>query len=181
MNDLPQANKPVFTAHVEGDPSSKTVDEYVTEQHSSQSKGKLLVVGFVAVVLLLVLGTTLYPIISKNLNTTPNSDQKESKRTIESENVMNQTHDARRKSDLYLIHRATQLFYAERQRFPSSLDELSDARIMELGIEQASGKDMPVDPKTREYYEYIVIDEGQNCIIRATLSTGGPYELSCNQ
>lgn len=174
-------DKPVFTAHVEGDPSSQTVDEVVRMNKDSDSRLTLFLIITVLLVVLGILGTIFIPLVLKKQTSSSATTSQPVQQNKKSQTDIEKEHDAQRKSDVALILKATQLYYAERQRFPSSLQELSGAGVMKLGLDKSGGKDIPVDPKTGELYEYEVWDDGQNCLIRTILSSDELYELSCAQ
>ena len=86
---------------------------------------------------------------------------------------MDQAADYRRKSDIENIASAAHNFCIEKNRCPSALDELTQ--------EDYSGylHKIPTDPTTGEEYSYQLINEGQDCVIKTTLSSDEILSRNC--
>lgn len=86
---------------------------------------------------------------------------------------MDQAADYARKSDIENIVSAARNFCIEKNECPSALDELTQ--------EDYSGylHKIPTDPKTGQEYSYQLINGSQDCVIKATLSSGETLSRNC--
>ena len=79
---------------------------------------------------------------------------------------IDQAQDAARKNDITTLKQGLELYYTENNTYPTNLSKLTEwvHRI-------------PKDPETGDDYVYQVVGGGKDYILKATLSTGGFYEV----
>lgn len=78
--------------------------------------------------------------------------------------------DAKRQSDLKNIASKANAFCYEMRRCPASLEELLEKDYM---------GEIPNDPDNNDSYSYEITESGNNCILKATLSTKEIVSLKC--
>jgi hypothetical protein len=83
---------------------------------------------------------------------------------------LNSAQDTARISDIQALRSAAHQFYGQYGFYPNSLQELVSNNLI---------KEVPIDPLTKQPYQYQAIDNKTDCSLEATLSTGEVYKSSC--
>ena len=83
---------------------------------------------------------------------------------------LSQAGDVARRASIQQLASAANKFCLDKNRCPSSLLELQQAGYV---------GDIPLDPTTKEEYSYQQTNNGIDCMIEATLSTGEKFTRYC--
>lgn len=78
--------------------------------------------------------------------------------------------DSKIKSDINQVKAALELYFAEKEVYPKTLDELVTANII---------KTIPTNPKTNKPYDFF--SNGESYTISTTLSNGSSYQVSSEE